>query len=409
MNYEIQLNFFRDSLKKMNINTLIIDPYANIDSKIDLGLRAFLLGENAGYNIFKKLLDGAKPNTIYRFTDSFECKYIYLSLPDFSPSMYLSIGPFMTGEISQKALLEIGEKNNLSPIATNQLGLYFSNVPTLPEFNHIIILIDTLAESIWGKDNYSFIDKTDDSVALSNATHEKDLTHLSQGLDMKIMEDRYAFENELMEAVTRGQVHKTEILFANSYDMQFDQRVSDQLRNFKNYCIICNTLLRKAAQKGGVHPIHLDSISSSFAKKIELMTNIRSSQSLMKEMFVAYCKLVKKHSIKQFSPPVQKVITTINSDLTADLSLSHLADLQNLSCGYLSALFKKETGQTLTDYVSQKRMQYAADLLQNTTLQVQTVAQHCGFLDVHYFSKVFKRYIGKTPKEYKQEAHTKQH
>ena len=42
-------------------------------------------------------------------------------------------------------------------------------------------------------------------------------------------------------------------------------------------------------------------------------------------------------------------------------------------------------------------------------LQVQTVAQHCGFLDVHYFSKVFKKYIGKTPKEFKVSSHTKQH
>ena len=119
--------------------------------------------------------------------------------------------------------------------------------------------------------------------------------------------------------------------------------------------------------------------------------------------------LVKTHSIKQFSPPVQKAITTISADLTADLSLSRLADMQNISPGYLSAVFKKETGQTVTNYVNQKRMKHAAQLLSETTLQVQTVAQHCGFLDVHYFSKVFKKYIGKTPKEFKVSSHTKQH
>ncbi len=408
MNYEIQLKFLRDSLKKMNIHTSIIDPSVTIDDSVDLRLRSFLLGDENGYESFKKTLMEAKPNTIYRYTDLFFCKYIYLLLPEFKPDLFFVIGPFTTNEISQKVLLEIGEKNNLSPSVINQLSLYYSNIPTLPESNHLIILIDTLAESIWGKNNYNFLDNSDSLSDIGLTVHDSG-GRFSEGLDMKVMEARYAFENELMEAVTRGQVHKTEMLFANYSDIQVDQRVSDQLRNLKNYSIICNTLLRKAAEKGGVHPIHLDSISSSFARKIELVTNLKGVQELMKEMFVSYCKLVRKHSIKQYSPPVQKAITTISADLTADLSLSCLADAQNLSAGYLSAVFKKETGQTVTDFVNQKRMQHAAELLQNTTLQVQTVAQHCGFLDVHYFSKVFKRYIGKTPKEFKQDAHTKQH
>jgi len=408
MNYEIQLKFLRDSLEKMNIHTSIVDPSVSLDNSVDLGLRNFLLGEENGYNSFKKILKDAKPNTIHRYTDLFFCKYIYLLLPDITPDLFLVIGPFITTEITKKALLEIGEKNNLSPTTVNQLELYYTSIPTLPEFNHLLILIDTLAEAIWGKDNYSFTDKTESLFDAGSFAQDKG-AHLTQGLDMKIMEARYAFENELMDAVTRGQVHKTEMLFSNYSELHFDQRISDQLRNFKNYSIICNTLLRKAAEKGGVHPIHLDSISSSFARKIELVSNLNGVQALMKDMFVSYCKLVRKHSIKQYSPPVQKAVTTINSDLTADLSLSRLADMQNLSAGYLSAVFKKETGQTVTDYVNQKRMQHAAELLQSTTLQVQTVAQHCGFLDVHYFSKVFKKYIGKTPKEFKQEAHTKQH
>ncbi len=408
MNYEIQLKFLRDSLKKMNIQSSIVDPTVRIDESIDLGLRGYLLGEENGYDCLKKMLMDAKPNTIHRYTDSFFCKYIYLLLPDMTPDLFLVIGPFTTSEITKKTLLEAGEKNNYSPWVVNQLELYYSSIPTLPEFNHVIILIDTLAESIWGKNNYTLADSAEAVSGIEPLVQDKS-NQLAPGLDMKVMEARYAFENELMDAVTHGQVHKTEMLFSNYSDLNFDQRISDQLRNFKNYSIICNTLLRKAAEKGGVHPIHLDSISSSFARKIELINNLKGVQELMKEMFVSYCKLVRKHSIRQYSPPVQKAITTINADLTADLSLSSLADAQNLSAGYLSAVFKKETGQTVTDYVNQKRMQHAAELLQNTTLQVQTVAQHCGFLDVHYFSKVFKRYIGKTPKEFKQEAHTKQY
>jgi hypothetical protein len=55
-----------------------------------------------------------------------------------------------------------------------------------------------------------------------------------------------------------------------------------------------NTLLRKAAEQGGVHPIHLDELSRQFALKIEAFSMLAEGQKLMDEMFVAYCQLVKK-------------------------------------------------------------------------------------------------------------------
>ena len=105
--------------------------------------------------------------------------------------------------------------------------------------------------------------------------------------------------------------------------------------------------------------------------------------------------------MKNYSPLVQRVITIIDSDLTADLSLRKQAQLLNVNASYLSALFKKETGLTLTEYVSKKRVEQAAFLLRSTGQQIQTVAQNCGIYDVNYFTKIFKKITGKTPKEYR--------
>ena len=87
--------------------------------------------------------------------------------------------------------------------------------------------------------------------------------------------------------------------------------------------------------------------------------------------------------------------------MTADLSLNAQAGLLNVNSSYLSTLFKKETGTTLTEYVNKKRIRHAVFLLNTTTMQIQMVAQHCGIPDVNYFTKTFKKYIGKTPKEYR--------
>ena len=219
--------------------------------------------------------------------------------------------------------------------------------------------------------------------------------------NIKNMELRYSYENELMEAVSKGQAHKANMLLNSFSTFSFEQRLSDPVRNAKNYCIIMNTLLRKAAEQGGVHPIYLDSHSSTYATRIEQLNIIEDVPTLISDMFRGYCRLVQRHSMKDYSPPVQRIIAVIDSDLTADMSLRVFAQMLNVSSSYLSTLFKKETGQTLTEYINAKRIRHAMHLLKTTRLQIQTIAQYCGIVDVQYFSKVFKRIAGMTPKEYR--------
>ena len=163
-----------------------------------------------------------------------------------------------------------------------------------------------------------------------------------------------------------------------------------------------NTLFRKAAENGGVHPVYLDSVSSGFAKRTENIHDLSAISDFMIEILETYCELVKKHSVKQYSPIIQKAIIKIEGDLTGDLSLKAMSKLANVSSGYFSQLFKKEMGVSLTQYVNNRRIQFAQNLLKTTNLQVQTVAQHCGILDFHYFCRLFKTVTGKTPTEYKE-------
>ena len=162
-----------------------------------------------------------------------------------------------------------------------------------------------------------------------------------------------------------------------------------------------NTLLRKAAEQGGVHPLYIDRLSSKFATKIELSADIKAIPELMREMFTSYCRLVRKHSTKQYSPVVKRTILMIDSDISAELSLRTLAQKQGITSGYLATVFKKETKKTVSEYIRERRINHALHLLNTTNLQIQTIAMHCGIMDVQYFSKVFKRQIGKTPKEYR--------
>ena len=76
-----------------------------------------------------------------------------------------------------------------------------------------------------------------------------------------------------------------------------------------------------------------------------------------------------------------------------------------ISPSYLSNVFKQETGQTLTDYISTQRMARAANLLRTTNATVASVAEDVGILDVNYFTKLFKSATGLTPTRYRREKH----
>ena len=157
-----------------------------------------------------------------------------------------------------------------------------------------------------------------------------------------------------------------------------------------------NVLLRKAAEQRGVPFVTLERVFSHFAT--QLQTPLSAD---LKDMVRRYCTLAKQADCKRYAPPVRKAMHYIDGNLSNPLSLKLVADATNISSSYLSCLFKKETGQTLTQYIHRQRIAHAMELLEHTNLQVQAVAQHCGFFDVHYFSKLFRRLTGYAPSAYR--------
>ena len=403
MFYEAELRILRDTFRKCRIQTSIADLTKTLAEHPDTQLHAFLADKVDHTKRLCEHIPDVKTATIYRLRDPFGCRYLYLPLPELPTEALLVIGPYLSEPPTQHQIMEWSETKGISPAQQKQLESYYGSLPILPDTSHLFVLLDAFAERLWGANEFTVEDiEREPHSALSLLTEKNASSDEEDTLwKMKNIEQRYAYENELMLAVSKGQLHKADMLLANFSTFCFEQRVADPVRNAKNYCIIMNTLLRKSAEKGGVHPMYLDSTSSAFAVKIEQLHSLEAILPLMTEMFRAYCRLVRKHSLKDYSPPVQKALTCIDANLAGSLSLRTLAETLNVSSSYLSTLFKKETGQTLTEYINQRRIKHAMHLLESTRLQIQTIAQHCGIVDVQYFSRIFKRIVGMTPKEYR--------
>ena len=403
-NYEYELNFLRDVLNKCHIHTALVSHFDSADSMFDPRLIS-LVGSKPNLTV-KKVLGKIEDKTKYILTNEFKFQYIIVKLPLESEKNILLIGPYLYNPLSSKEILEIGENLQLTLTAQKLLKDYYLSISIIPESDRIFAMIDAFCENIWQTPSFAIVElnksHTTSLLNLDNASRGESFDEIEANI--KMMEARYSFENELIRAVTLGQQHKESLFSTEFKEQMFEKRAADPVRNAKNYCIIMNTLLRKAAEQGGVHPVHIDKTSSKLAMKIELLPDVKSSMMLMKEIFSSYCRLVYKNSMKQYSPIVKKTILVIESDISAELSLDTLAQKQGISKGYLATIFKKETGKTVLEYIKDKRIEHAMYLLTNTHLQIQTIALHCGVMDVQYFSKIFKKKIGMNPKEYRESA-----
>ena len=405
MKYTAELNLLQNSLRKCRINTAILKRHNCIDSSIDNGLRLLLNLKTEYKKTFHEVFGDIQEKIIYSFTDKFSGSYVFFFLPESNEDILL-IGPFLKTLFTKEDIVYLMERLKIDFKYLKVLENYYSGLPYIADSILFFNFIEAFCEVAWQSSKpmqYIELEQEKNSPLPILQNDENSFDDEEKTLvNMKMMETRYAYENELISAVSRGQIHIVEKLISNFTEIAFEDRTNDKLRNYKNYAIIMNTILRKAAESGGVHPLYIDRVSSGFAKEIEDVTNLTAISTLMSKILRKYCYLVKENSTKSYSAPVQKAIIFIDSDLTADLSLNHLASLQNITPAYLSNVFHKETGEKLTDFVNKKRINYAKQLLDTTNLQIQTIAQRCGIVDIHYFSRIFKKHTNKTPKEYRE-------
>lgn len=96
---------------------------------------------------------------------------------------------------------------------------------------------------------------------------------------------------------------------------------------------------------------------------------------------------------------VEKVKAKIEEEYMQNLSLNTLSSFVHFSPSYLSTIFHRQTGMTITEYVRKVRISHAIDMLENSADSVCEIAKKCGFSNIPHFNRVFKKYTGNSPIE----------
>ena len=101
------------------------------------------------------------------------------------------------------------------------------------------------------------------------------------------------------------------------------------------------------------------------------------------------------------SPLVTNISNYVEESMYYDFSVSDIAAAFNYNEKYIGQIFRRLTGQTIKEYLNDKRIKKAKELLETTNLSVIEISAKVGFNNVTYFNRLFKKTIGMSPSEYR--------
>lgn len=407
MRHEEALDFFMNIMKNMQLKALIAkEPYEDmVDFENEIQK---MITPGIDYSkCLRRFCDSCEDYTIYKVCGESLLQYVIMRLPDEDETTCLVVGPYALAPWKETEILNKAQEFGISPECYPAFRKCYESVPIITDSAALDVVIQSLAASIWKSEEAFTVYELSSLTGSKDDSEEIDIFDYVAPNELheefRKTEEKYISENELFRAVSNGQIHQVQT-YLNRIKFQIRQQcMTDRLRSAKNSGIILNTLLRRVVENCEVHPFYIDKLFSSFMKKIELQLSVEGVMKLFQEIVIKYTMLVKNRSLCQHSPLIRKVMVNIDKDLAGDLTLRTQARLLDVNPSYLSSAFKKETGFTLTEYVTRKRMEYARFLLDSTNMRIQTIASYCGIPDICYFTKIFKRQVGMSPTEYRRD------
>ena len=130
--------------------------------------------------------------------------------------------------------------------------------------------------------------------------------------------------------------------------------------------------------------------------------DLRTLTECVKDAFCALCDGLQRRKPKSEHTIVCRLLEHLNEHMDEDMGHEEIAKKYRVHPGYLSRLFKQEMGETLSEYLLRIRIEKAARLLKEGQYKIGDVAGMVGYSTSSYFSIMFKKYTGYSPREYSQ-------
>lgn len=233
---------------------------------------------------------------------------------------------------------------------------------------------------------------------------EKKLSHIEvQNRENSVSHLAYEREMAFFQSIKEGDVEQTRKLFKPFNSEEMGELSPDKMRNLKYHLIITVALITRYCIEGGMEMEVAYNLSDIYVRKIDQCRDeeeIRRLHSRIVEDYVQRMQTI--HHTNSYPKAVTICLDYIYNNLHARLSLEKLAEIAGLSPAYLSKLFRREVGMTISGYITHKRVEAAENMLKYSDLSCLEIANYLCFSSESHFIQVFHKVTGHTPRRYRQ-------
>ena len=314
------------------------------------------------------------------------------------------IGPTRQTDENDQELRELAFRADVPKDETDTFVAGMKSIIRMP-FESILQILCTVNHVLNGDmlslKDITIVDADQERLALLQGKAHAEQQLSVSGEPAPSLHNTYDLEQTILRMVRRGNTAALKAWVANAPAVRGGVLADEQLRQRKNTFIVTATLVSRAAIQGGMEVDEAFTLSDSYIRQCELMTTQQTIDNLMYRMNLDFTQRVERlHPGNQPTRLTIAVANYIRHHMSEPISAEKIAEALFLSRPYLSRRFKAETGESLTDYILKEKTEEAKRLLRYSDKPLTAIGSYLGFSSPSHFSRVFKTYVGCTPREY---------
>lgn len=181
---------------------------------------------------------------------------------------------------------------------------------------------------------------------------------------------------------------------------------SNELHNLTYHFVIAVALITRFCLEGGMNLETAYTLSDLYIRKADLTPSKESLLRLHRQMYLDFATRMndlKKQS--HYSKHITNCLEFISNHLMSEISTQTISNALGINKSYLSTLFRKETGVTISQYIEQKRIEVACNLLSYSDYRYIDISNMLCFYSHSHFIQIFKKHKNMTPKQYRERYH----
>ena len=309
-------------------------------------------------------------------------------------------GPFLMDEPDSLLLSDIGEKYS---IPTAPLLEMYEEAGSLPVFEPAKVTY--ISRLLY----YMCSGLVTDSRAQFNLNHNKlyQQSKINESIQMykaspQVNSRVYPYEKEkaLITKLKTGDTEQAKALLNDLLGYVFFAE-GNNFEVVKSRALELSSLLSRAAIEGGATSDSVLKVNNQFLMSLQNITDLDDLCYKLQETIDVFTDCMFNYIPSKGNEIIKKAIRYISQNFSRNLTLDEVADHVHLNPAYFSTLFKQSIGSSFKEYLNMVRIEESKRLLSNTDYSIIDISLATGFEDQSYFSKVFKKYTGLTPKQYR--------